>query len=386
MKAFRCMIVLALCLSLSGCSFYGGSHIFVEERYPQSNSGASQSVSVSDYEELCKALFAMVEEGITQQLISVDKYDKQMLEKDLEAVERDVCATHPIAAYAVENIGCTIGTSGGKETLSVEIDYLHDKSEIRKIIVVADNSEAKDAIANALNTCEAGVVMYVEDYGETDFTQIVEDYAFSFPEYVMEQPQVTVNIYPESGESRVVEMKFSYSTSRESLKNMQNQVSNVFRSAVLYVSGDAAQKEKFSQLYSFLMERYDYTIESSVTPTYSLLRHGVGDCRAFATVYAAMCRQAGLECMVVSGAREGGSWYWNIVSIDGVHYHVDLLASSQENAFRILGDNQIREMGYVWDFDAYPACSTDVYEETPEDPPVEQPDEPLEETEEKIEN
>ena len=45
------------------------------------------------------------------------------------------------------------------------------------------------------------------------------------------------------------------------------------------------------------MERYDYRIETSITPAYSLLRHGVGDSRAFAVVYAAMCQQAGLECL-----------------------------------------------------------------------------------------
>ena len=69
----------------------------------------------------------------------------------------------------------------------------------------------------------------------------------------------------------------------------------VFESAVLYVSGDGAEKQKFSQLYAFLMERFDYKVETSITPAYSLLRHGVGDSRAFATVYAAMCRLAGLE-------------------------------------------------------------------------------------------
>ena len=374
MKKIGCIVLLALCLCLAGCNLIGnGSHIFVEGRLPQTNAGVAQNVTAESYDQLYQALVNMVENGVVKQTISVNNYDKEQLETDLEIVTAEVCQTNPIAAYAVEQINCTIGTSGGMESLSVEITYLHGKTEIRRIIVVPDNEAAKAAIGEKLNACEVGVVLYIESYTEADFTQMVEDYAFAYPEYVLEQPQVNVNIYPETGTSRVVELKFNYNTSRESLKNMQSQVSNVFRSAVLYVSGDAAQEEKFSQLYSFLMERYDYTIEPSITPAYSLLRHGVGDGRAFAMVYAAMCRQAGLECMVVSGGREGGSWYWNILCIDGVYYHMDLLSSSTEGDFQILGDDQLRELGYVWDFDAYPQCPG----ESPEDPP-EPPIEPVE--------
>lgn len=369
MKFGKCIIAVAFCLCLCGCGLIGsGSHIFVEGRHPQYNAGAAQNVSAKSYDELYAALVGMVENGVLKQTISVNDYDDEQLEADLKTVTSDVCQTNPIAAYAVEQIDCTIGTTGGMESLSVEITYLHDKYQIRRIVDVPDMASAKEAITQKLNACEAGVVLYIEAFEEVDFTQIVEDHAFAYPEYVMEQPQVTVGIYPESGVSRVVELKFTYNTSRESLKNMQTQVSTVFHSAVLYVSGDAAEEEKFSQLYSFLMERYDYTIEPSITPAYSLLRHGVGDGRAFATVYAAMCRQAGLECIVVSGGKEGGSWYWNIVCIDGVYYHVDLLSSNAEGDFRILCDNQLRDSGYVWDFDAYPECPVDVTEQPPISP------------------
>lgn len=371
MKILKCMMTIALCLSLCGCSLIGsGSHIFVEGRLPQSNAGTAQNVSAKSYKELFDALVQMVENGVVKQTISVKDYDKEQLETDLEAVASDVCQTNPIAAYAVDQIACTIGTTGGVESLSVEITYLHDRSQLRRILVVEDNKKAKAAITKTLDACDTSVVLYIEKFEELDFTQVVEDYAFMYPENVMELPQVAVSIYPDSGESRVVELKFSYTTSRESLKNMQTQVSNVFRSAVLYVTGDAAEEEKFSQLYSFLTERYDYTIEPSITPAYSLLRHGVGDGRAFATVYAAMCRQAGLECIVVSGAKEGESWYWNIVCIDDVYYHVDLLSGGVDGDFQIQGDNQLRDSGYVWDFDAHPACPVDVGQE-----PVELPEE-----------
>ena len=98
------------------------------------------------------------------------------------------------------------------------------------------------------------------------------------------------------------------------------------------------------------MVRFDYKLDPSITPAYSLLRYGVGDSRAFATVYAAMCRRVGLECQVVAGTKAGEPWFWNIVCDDGLHFHVDLLRGN----YRGMLDGEMG--GYVWDYSGYPAC------------------------------
>ena len=170
----------------------------------------------------------------------------------------------------------------------------------------------------------------------------------------MEVPQVTQALYG-TGESRVVELIFSYQTSRDSLRRMQAQVKPVFESAVLYVSGDGDDYQKFSQLYAFLMERFDYKQETSITPAYSLLRHGTGDSRAFAQVYAAMCRDAGLTCLTVTGTRDGEPWTWNIVRDGEGFYHVDLLRCSEGGRYRECTDEEME--GYVWDYSEYPVCA-----------------------------
>lgn len=70
-----------------------------------------------------------------------------------------------------------------------------------------------------------------------DFTQLVRDHAEEHPETVMETPQVTAAAYG-AGSSRVVELTFTYQTSRDALRQMQSQVKPVFDAASLYVSGD----------------------------------------------------------------------------------------------------------------------------------------------------
>ena len=214
---------------------------------------------------------------------------------------------------------------------------------------------AKVLIGVALEQYDPGVVILVGEYIPTDVAQIAEDYALRNPSAVMETPQVTAEVYPNTGEQRVLELKFTYQTSRDELRQMRTQVEPVFDAAALYVSGDDVDMRKYSQLYAFLMERFtDYQVKTSITPAYSLLRHGVGDSKTFAAVYAEMCRRAGMECQIVIGTRDGEPWCWNMVQIDGFYYHVDLLKSWGEGGFRKQTDSQMTD--YVWDYSSYPTC------------------------------
>ena len=347
---------------LSGCDAWSGEeYTWIEKvelpRLPESG----QQFSASNYFQLQNVLKSMVESGKSQQAISVANYPANKLEEDIERAVEALRLEHPIAAYAVEAVTWETGTSAGEPVLAVEIQYLHDKTDIRNIITVENNAQAEDVIAKALADCQQSMVLQIRDYMPQDFTQVVENYGFDHPEIVMELPQVTENVYPDMGKTRVVELKFSYQTNRESLKTMQGQVAPVFSSAVLYVSGDGDVVQKYSQLYTFLMERFDYAIETSITPAYSLLRHGVGDSRAFAVVYAAMCRQAGLECIVVSGTKDGVSHYWNIIAFNGSYYHLDLLCCSEAGWFFCRTDEQMD--GHVWDYSAYPACDGQILPE-----------------------
>ena len=126
------------------------------------------------------------------------------------------------------------------------------------------------------------------------------------------------------------------------------------------------------------MERTDYQLETSITPAYSLLRHGVGDSKAFAMIYSAMCREAGLECRVVTGSRDGEPWVWNLICTDGVYYHVDLLRSLSAGRLQRMTEEDMR--GYVWGYTAYPDAGP-AYQEEPTQPEQEVPTEEVQQVE-----
>lgn len=375
MKRNGILLLLAMSLLLTGCSWLDGREVFVEPHQEQRQNVQTEIISASDYLGLMDALKTLIAAGTETAVINVADYTVGSVDNGMAVAIRDAMENDPIGAYAVEEISYELGTSSGLPAVAVTITYRHSQAEIRRIRNVKNVTEAGEAAVEALEDCDASVVMLVEDYISKDFAQMVQDYAAAHPETVMETPQVTEGVYGTS-QARIVELIFTYQNSRDSLRQMKNQVKPVFEAAALYVSGDGAQRQKFSQLYAFLMERFDYTIETSITPAYSLLRHGVGDSRAFATVYAAMCRGAGLECTTVTGTRSGAPWTWNMVLDNGHYYHVDLLRSSELGFYREFTDGEMA--GYVWDYSAYPRSADLIIPETEEETAEEDPGETTE--------
>lgn len=354
MKKIIC--VLALSLLLAGCGYtIDGTYVSIKPHEQQGSHIQSASISAADYQTLCAVLEDLVAVGTENAVINVGGYDQDLVEADMEKAVAHIAEEYPLGAYAVDSIIYEIGLGGGTPAISVDIAYIHGRSELRQIKNVADMTGAAEYIGQALQDFDTGLVLLVERFTETDIAQMVADYADQNPDLVMETPQVAVGMYPDEGENRVVELIFTYQTSRDALRQMRVQVQRIFESASLYINSDSSDARKYEQLFTFLMERFDYQLETSLTPSYSLLNHGVGDSKAFAAVYAAMCRQAELDCRIITGTRNAEPRYWNMIYVDGYYYHVDLLESSAAGRFLKRTDGQMT--GYVWDYSAYPEAA-----------------------------
>ena len=351
------VLALVLCWMLTGCSSWmDGHYASVKPHMEQRPQVDGEITAVSNSQEIRSALISLVASAAESCTLSVENMPSHAVDGNMRSSIQYVLTNDPVAAYAVESIDYALGITGGISAVVVTVRYNHNRTEIQQIRQVQGMELASGIIHAALDELEPGVVLQISNYKTTDFAQLVEDYSLQRPDEVMETPQVIANVYPDSGLTRVVELKFSYQNSRESLRQMQRYVQPRFTAASLYVSGDEEQNVRFARLYAFLMETASYTVETSITPAYSLLRHSVGDSRAFATVYAAMCQRAGLDCRVVIGTKAGEPWFWNMICEDGTYYHVDLLRSYGNGMYQKLTDEQME--GYVWDYTAYPKCES----------------------------
>lgn len=348
-------LVAVCCVLFAGCSWMDGSYFNVQPHEDHSQLTATPEASATNYAQLLDALHDMIVLGKEKGVIYVSDMEQSVVTELVAAAVRRTLNETPLGAYAVESMHCEVGTSNGKPAVAVEIGYLHGRSEIRNIRHVADMATAVDLVRETLKNCDASLVLQVENYEQMDLEQLAQDYAMEYPQTVMEVPQVTVGTYPENGTERILEIKFTYQNSRDVLRQMQTQVSEMFEAAALYVGEDSTDNVKLSRLYGFIAGLgYVFQYDTSITPAYSLLRHGVGDSKAFATVYAAMCRQVGLDCRIVTGTYNAEVRYWNI-ACDGDRYtHIDLLRCAESGHFVQYSDAQMT--GYVWDYSAYPAC------------------------------
>ena len=345
-------LLLAICLLLSGCGWMDGSYASVTPHRIKDQPQEQAMPSVRNITQLKDALAKLVEQGAQTGRFSVEEFHSSALADSMDMAIEEIQAKHPIGAYALESITYELGTTGGVSAVAVTLTYTRSDDEIRAIQSVANMEQAQKRVTDALTDFDSGVVLRIRQFQELDFSQVVESFTQQNPDLVMEMPQVTATVYPQEGLDRVVDIRFSYQTGRDALRTMRNYVEPVFTSAALYVSSEEETAAvKYARLYTFLMERNDYQVNTSITPSYSLLRHGVGDSKAFAMVYAAMCRKAGLECRLVTGTRQGEAWFWNIIREDGAYYHVDVLNPAGYVRYT---DTQMAD--YVWDYSDYPAC------------------------------
>ena len=344
--------ILLLAFLLSGCSSWmDGEYHSVKPHDSDGQPVSNDVVTVTGYNDLRDALVEMVESGRQSSTFYITEFTLSEVDQYMNTAIMHVFQNSAIGAYAVDEITFESGTSGGIAAIAVDVTYIHGRQEILRIKTAQNVPTVKNFIAASLRNCESSVVIKVEEYIGMDVEQYVKEYVNANPHLCMELPQVSISIYPKQGRERVLEIFLTYQNSRTDLQVMQNVVTPIFAAAEIYVQSSDNAAQKYEQLFSFLMERFDYKYETSITPVYSLLRYGVGDSKAIAMVYSIMCQNAELDCQVVSGTKNGEAYYWNMIHIDDTDYHVDLTASSEAEEFILMMPEEMT--GYVWDYSMY---------------------------------
>ena len=347
------IVLLILCISLilSGCTWMDGEYHSVKPHAADGMDVSDDVVMVSDYIQLRDALADMITSGRQESTFYFSGFDHKDVDQYMTAAIMYVQEDTAVGAYALEDITFESGNRGGVSAIAVTATYLYSRQELLRIKSVSDSDSAKSLLTAALRNCDNSLVIKIKDYKAMDITSFVQEYANANPHLCMEIPQVVSATYPAHGQERILEVFFTYQNSRETLKDMQETVLPIFQAAEVYVRDSDEDALKYEQLYAFLMERFDYKIETSITPVYSLLRYGVGDSKAIAMVYSIMCQNAGLRCEVVAGSKNGEAYYWNLIRIADKDYHIDLLKSSAAGEFTLMIPESMS--GYVWDYSDY---------------------------------
>ena len=387
MKQWKLLaLALALLCLLSGCTeLYSAGYVwetehndpyaYKEETEEPTEQTEPELATVSNYYEIMSQLRGYVNSGTTQGKFLVENYDGD-LGQELEEAVSAIASQDPIGAYAIERMDYSRVNQGEAWLITVNAVYRHSVAEIAAIPSVRGIERARDMICSTMEAFQPELTLRISGYSETDYAELVRSYCLTHPNTMIVTPEVSVEIYPDSGNVRVAVLHFSYPADSESLRSMQAEAASILVSAERYAHYTANEQEKLSLIYTYLTSRFSYREDEQDGTVYRLLCEGVGCSRSVASVVAYLCQRVGLECVLVEGTRQRETdtenpgqeeYFWNIVCIDGTYWHLDF----QQDALGSLDSCLLRSdsdmEGYTWDRDAYPVC-----------PGVEEPPEPEE--------
>lgn len=387
----RLALLLLLCsllLCAAGCnSWVTDSYLSVadhiEQPLPTQESPDSEEPSiVTNRSELRGAVLSLIRNWTESAELLVRNYDGSISDDLAETVDY-VMHSDPVGAYAVDYIDAELIGDGASGTVTLSLVFRRSAAEIDSIVTVSDNDAAYLKIQQALSTYETALTLRIRSYRETDFAAYIRDYCLENPATVLCLPETSADLYPNEGETRILELHFSYPAARDEMRLMLSSTQSIFNSAASYIRSGETDADRAALLFRFLTTRFDYVLgeESSTTPAYDLLCRHIAHSLSFACVFGAECRAAGIDCILVEGTRNGAAHFWNLLYLDGAYYHIDLMRSLERNEaeLNLLTSGELREAGYVWDETLHPATPEPATVPTappPEPPETQSPTQP----------
>ena len=371
MKYRLVFLCLALALLLTGCGLIQNQY-HSDKEHVDSYTKPAEEITVNNYEELHKALIALIGEGIEESTLTTDVYSGDV-ESDFDRAVDSVTHDHPEEAYLVSEVPREIASAGSYYRIDLKIVYRHQRSELQSVENVFNMDAVEQKVKEALTRSQRTLTLHVYDYVETDFNRMAEEYCENNLTEVISAPdRITRETYPGTGSERILELRFEYPFDDKTLDFRKQFVDYMIASARDSVAEEASELERARKLYAYLMgSGHSYTEEEAPTPAYALFFERRADCRSFSAIYETICRDSGVNCVTVHGQKNGEDYDWNILELDSGVWHVDVNADAQSGQpeLRLLTDADMG--GYAWDTSATPAC-VGFFE--PEPPPQEETD------------
>lgn len=380
MRKVMTVITALLLLTLCACSSFIPSEYTVISEHREENNAQPQAdaLSAGSYAELKRAIRSLVENRQTEGTIRVSGYTDGVIEDDAAKAAYEVAREDPLGAYAVDYMTHDCVQIVSYYEVHVAITYRETAVNDQAIAYANTPQDVTSLIRNAMDEYVQRVTWYSLTGTECDYNAIAEEYYAANTDRLMAKPEIRVSEYPENRAPQIVELTLSYPASGQQLKEMEQAVTDSLHAASVYVRYCESEQEKTELLYTYLSERFAYREQQTGTPIYSALCEGAATSESMAASWQMLCREAGLDCRVVTGIHRGESYRWNIVCVDGAYYHVDILQNLLDNGpLRFYYDEDLTD--YYWDLEDYPSCMApeEEEEETPqEDPDGEDPEQP----------
>ena len=355
------LIPLLLLLLLAGChreQDYLSVSPHVEQQIGGADNGETERPPVAGNRlELRGAILTLLENWKEQGTVLIRDYEGE-LEQDLEEAMDYATRQHPTGAYAVDYADSEILEEEGQTYVQISIVFRRSLSEIHSIVLVDDNEAAYDKVLVALENFSNSLTLRIRHYRDEDIMGKIEGLCLEHPRTVPCIPVYSVKLYPDEGEHRILELHFAYPESKESMRSKLSELQTIFNSAKKHGAMGSTLHGKVSLLYRYLARRNcTLTDPEPALPVYSLLSDGLAHDSSLSMIYRELCENNGADCYIVTGTKNGRTYYWNYLQIEDETFYVDLrrgLELRQRDMVPLYDEDLLAE-GYEWDLSLYSA-------------------------------
>lgn len=360
-KYIALILALVLLLGCSGCGLFEKEYTYSEPYVGSLPQNSGDATEVRNYSMLKAAILAMINGHQANGELRFSNYNGSVSD-DLAAVCLEVKTGNPLGAYAVESISYDTSRVISYYIAEVNISYKKTANEIRSIRSVNSEAELKSYLHDAVLTAmlpTAAVRPYVPEMDSATVKKLIEEICFENPVGIPLPVTAEVAAYPQEGSSNIFEISLNYPLSPEDSAAMTEQL----QARIRELTADALPEETAACALA-LAEALNaaLTAESAdhADTAYGALVEHYADSRGIALAYRALCAAADVPCIVVKGsvgAMGTQEHYWNIIGLGDDYYHADVsqFAFDPHYAFLISDDDLWGT--YIWDTEAYPACS-----------------------------
>lgn len=368
------LLAAVMVFTMTGCSVifeteYTSQRPYQAESAATSGSGPAAPVSsITNYSSLKQAILQLVSERAESAELQFQNYDGNITQ-DISTACWEVKSSTALGAFAVDYISYDLSRIVSFYQAEIYITYKRSADQIAAVENIYTMSDLSEKLGQALRENRTYLVLEVTVASATADTvrEAVAEAYYADPLACPVMPGVDVGIFPESGVSRIMEITLGYDMDGESLALLRTELAAAVESMALAVlpqgaaSGEMpSQRERVYGLCRYVAEHCALD-ENAGSTAWDALTGGAADSEGLALALMAGCRALEVDCAVVRGRLDGADHVWNMVTVDGQTYHVDLAAG--ELVF-LAGDDTLWGR-YWWDTSQYSACPV-AYVDAPE--------------------
>ncbi len=391
-RALPCLLALVCALTLCGCaSLYDTQYASAEPYQPpaaQEDEAADAPAydNIANYAALRRAILALVTDHVESAQLQFNGYDGSV-SQDLSTACWDVKSSTALGAFAVDYISYDLSRIVSYYQAEVNITYKRTAEQADALERVRSVSALKDRLDAALRAGQTYLVLEIADASATADTlrEYVSSAYYADALACPVLPAVDAALFPETGVTRIAELTLDYGLDAAALSQRRTELSTAVEELTAGLtpapaSDDASPApsptareqaldgaERLRLLCGRLADRCPVDDTAGAT-AWDALIGGAADSEGLALALQACCQSIGLDCRTVAGRKDGQVHCWNMATLSGTSYHVDV---SGQDVF-LSGDDRLWGV-YWWDTSDYPACPAD-FSFSDEPAPTEAPD------------